>query len=181
MNEPVKPGPLLERAWDLRLDGDTEGAARALDKVEAHAEREDDHAMAVRAMIRQGHLAQDEGNLTQAIDLAHQALALYDDESLDDKELLVYAQRHLADSQRRAGMKDEALESYEAALAIYRQLDDAHSLDFANALRGLALALEEFGEDDRAADAWRRAGTLYTRLGIEDGMAECAVHLRQDS
>ncbi len=180
MKDVLNPEPLLERAWELRHEGETDAAAQALDKVEEQADRQDDHATTVRTMIRQGHLAQDEGNLTQAIDLAHQALALYDDESLDDKELLVYAQRHLADFQRRAGLRDEALESYEAALATYRELGDSYSLDFANALRGIALALEEAGEQERANDAWNAAGNIYTRLEIADGIAECAMHLRQD-
>lgn len=181
MNKTSNPEPLLERAWELRSEGDTDAAAEALDTVEARADRLDDHPTTVRAMIRQGHLAQDEGNLAQAIELANQALALYERESLDDRELLVYAQRHLADFQRRAGLNDEALKSYELALATYRALGDSSSLDYANALRGLALGLEEAGDPERANEAWNAAGNIYTRLGISDGIAECAMHLRQDT
>lgn len=181
MNDTLNPEPLLEKAWELRREGDTDAAAQALDRVEEHADREDDHATAMRALIHQGHLAQDQGDHSQAIDLAHQALALYDDESLGDRELLVYAQRHLADFQRRSGQRDEALQSYEAALATYRELGDASSLDFANALRGYALALEEAGDQARADEAWNAAGNIYTRLEIADGIAECAMHLRQEN
>ena len=63
------------------------------------------------------------------------------------------------------------------ALALYAGQDEPPPLDYANALRPMAILKETLGQVDDARTLWQRAQELYGSAGIEAGVAECAEHL----
>ena len=88
-----------------------------------------------------------------------------------------FALRHLSEIDREADRPDAALAHAEQALALYRRHGQEASLDAANALRLLALALEGLLRRPAAAKAWTEARALYVALGIEAGVEESDAHL----
>lgn len=183
MNQSATPPPSLEHAWNLRRNGDPDGAVSELEQVLERAEARNDHRTAVRALVCQAYLAQDRDEIAQAVERARLALNHFEGDDLDDPELQAYVCRHLGDFQRRAGRSDEALGTYKRALGIYRALDDEESLDFANTVRGYALALEGVDREEEAIDQWRIAAEVYGDIGVPGGMDEAKARIvgdRQD-
>ncbi len=93
--------------------------------------------------------------------------------------LRAFALRHLSEIDREADRPDSALAHAEQALALYRRHGQEASLDAANALRLMALALEGLRRAPAAARAWTEARALYVTLGIEAGVEESDVHLAE--
>lgn len=93
--------------------------------------------------------------------------------------LRAFALRHLSDIDRNADRPDAALAHAEQALALYRRHGENASLDAANALRLMALALEGLRRAPAAAKAWGEARALYVALGIDAGVEESDVHLAE--
>ncbi len=91
------------------------------------------------------------------------------------------ALRHLSDLDREADRPDAALAHAEQALSLYRRHGQEASLDAANALRLMALALEGLRRAPAAARAWTEARALYVALGIEAGVEESDVHLAEST
>ncbi len=78
---------------------------------------------------------------------------------------------------REAGRLAAAEPCYAEALALYREQDEPPALDYANALRPMAILKETLGQVDDAKVLWQRARTLYGAVPIEEGVAECTEHL----
>jgi tetratricopeptide (TPR) repeat protein len=93
--------------------------------------------------------------------------------------LRAFALRHLSEIDREADRPDSALAHAEQALALYRRHGQEASLDAANALRLMALALEGLRRAPAAAKAWTEARILYVTLGVEAGVEESDVHLAE--
>ena len=88
-----------------------------------------------------------------------------------------HAVRHLADGYRSTGRLAEAEACYDEALALYAAADEPPALDYANALRPMAILKESLGETDEARDLWQQAKSLYATVPIAAGVAECEEHL----
>jgi tetratricopeptide (TPR) repeat protein len=95
--------------------------------------------------------------------------------------LRAFALRHLSEIDLKADRPAEAMAHAEQALALYRRHGQEASLDAANALRLIALALEGLRRTPAAARAWTEARALYAALGIEAGVEESDVHLAEIS
>ena len=85
--------------------------------------------------------------------------------------------RHLADLHRGAGRLDLAGFSYDEALALYRDDPRTAPLDFANALRGVALLRDESGDLEAGKRLWEEARALYLSVGVQEGFEECNTRL----
>jgi tetratricopeptide (TPR) repeat protein len=95
---------------------------------------------------------------------------------LDRADLtLAHTVRHLGDVHREAGRPDLAEPCYLEALMLYGAQPEAQPLDFANALRSMAILRMEAGLTEEGAGLWRQAGELYARLGIEAGVREARL------
>jgi tetratricopeptide (TPR) repeat protein len=92
---------------------------------------------------------------------------------------LVVAHRihHLADVYRRLGRADLAEPSYQEALSIYREHQEAKPLDVANALRGFAILKESAGARTESRRLWQEAHDLYVKVDVSSGVAESAARL----
>ncbi|MEJ2239054.1 MAG: tetratricopeptide repeat protein [Gemmatimonadales bacterium] len=73
-----------------------------------------------------------------------------------------------------AGRTDQAELCYREALAIYRGTEDAHKLDFANAIRPLAILKSNAGQLEAAKPLWEEARERYRTVGVREGVAECS-------
>ena len=89
-----------------------------------------------------------------------------------DAMRLAHAVRHLGDVHRRAGRRKDARRCYEEALTLYRDAASPPTLDFANAVRPMAILKAEIGESEAALALWGEAKALYAAVGIEAGVEE---------
>ena len=96
---------------------------------------------------------------------------------IGDPLLLAHAIRHLGDTHRRARRLAEAEACYDEALALYAAKDEPPALDYANALRPMAILKEALGERGEAWQLWQRAKALYAAVPIAAGVAECEENL----
>ena len=110
------------------------------------------------------------GKLVEAVDLARKS---------GDERLLAHTIRHLADVHRRLGQLSEAEPFYVEALAIYRQSQSTAPLEFANALRPLALLKEGQSKKAEAKQIWEEAKSLYQSVSIDAGVEECDEAIRR--
>ena len=62
---------------------------------------------------------------------------------------------------------------YREALGLYRANPNPPPLDFANAIRSLAILEGQTGAPADAIALWREAGNLCELTGISEGVAEC--------
>ena len=129
------------------------------------------------ALGRLGHVEEDAGRNDEARAAYEEAVAVARDAG--DGALLAHAVRHVGDVHRHAGRLAEAEACYNEALSLYGRLEAATKapLDYANALRPMAILKEEQGQADEARVLWGRARDLYGAAGIEAGVAECLDHL----
>lgn len=97
--------------------------------------------------------------------------------TLDEPLLLAHTVRHLGDVHHDQGRAAVAERCYDEALTIYYQRPDAKPLDFANAVRRVAVLKEEAGDHAEAATHWREAHDLYVKAAEPMGIAESAAWL----
>ena len=119
------------------------------------------------------------GHVEEEIGRGDAALACYEEavtvaRHADHPMLLAHAVRHLGDVHRKAERLGAAEACYAEALALYGEQDEPPALDYANALRPMAILRETLGQVDEARTLWQRARALYGAVGIEPGVAECA-------
>ena len=130
----------------------------------------------VVALGKLGHVEQDAGRHDAALACYEESVAAA--RRADDPLRLAHAVRHLGDVHRHAGRLAEAEACYREALSLYGgHAAGAAALDHANALRPMAILKEERGQVEEARLLWARARDLYSAVGIEAGVAECADHL----
>jgi len=122
-----------------------------------------------------GVQARREGRLDAAAQ--HYAAALVASRAHGEKLRTAHIARHLGDIHRENGLSSEAEPLLKEAIEIYRSNLDTKVLDLANALRPLALLHDSLGDHQSAQELWREARTLYSAIGVADGVSECDNHL----
>ncbi len=91
---------------------------------------------------------------------------------VDQPLLLAHTIRHLGDVYLEQGRPDLAEPCYHEALALYRAHEPDSSLDFANALRSLAVLRWE-----QSRSLWEEVRERYTILRIDSGIHESSARL----
>lgn len=183
----VRGRDLSNAAWELRATAsslaagpvETEETARLVRKqlteaVMLRREAGDDRKLAT-AVRRLGHAEQDAGRDDVAAGRYEEAVAAA--RRTDDPLLLAHAIRHLGDAHRSARRFAVAETCYDEALALYAAVDEPPALDYANAIRPMAILKEALGETDEARLLWQRAKALYATVPIVAGVTECDENL----
>ena len=98
---------------------------------------------------------------------------------LDEPLRLAHTIRHLSMLHRDAGEAEKGEACQREAVSLYRRHSEAPSLDLANAIRYLAVAVDESGATDEAIELWKEAHDRYAALrgGLKEGVAEAAAHV----
>ena len=179
---------LMENAWTTRRETITsppdseEQLQQIMDQVyqnlveavaicrEVGAQRE-----LVHALRKLGHVEQEMGrnDATQALYEEAVSISRKQGETL----LLAHSVRHLGDIHRRAGHTEAAEACYDEALALYRNHERPPTLDFANAIRPMAILKEDAGLVGEAKQLWQEARDLYNEVNVQEGVAECSRRL----
>lgn len=147
------------------------------EKAVALARERREPAHLARALKALGQIERDQGDREHALALYREAEAL--EKQGGDTLRLAHTVRHVGDILRELGRWDEAARCYEQALAIYRTEPTAPVLDFANALRPMAIVKTHKREQKEAQTLWQEARQLYARAGVAEGVAECDAQLEK--
>lgn len=136
-------------------------------------------AEGLEELLSLGAQARREGRMDDALSAYQQAA----DRCREHGCALVTARtiRHLGDIYRELGKIDEAEPLLKEAISIYRGSLDAKILDFANALRPLALLCASTGNTQAAQQLWVEARVMYSAINVIDGVTECDAHLNSGS
>ena len=129
----------------------------------------------VAALGKLGHAEENAGRGDAALACYEEAVTVA--RGADLAIPLAHAVRHLGDLHRKAGRLAAAEACYAEALALYGGQDEPPALDYANALRPMAILKETLGQVDDARALWQSARELYGIASIEAGVAECTDHL----
>ena len=127
------------------------------------------------ALGKLAHVALDRGQTDRAGGLLEEAVAAA--RETGDALRVAHAVRHLGQVRHRQRRWDQARACYREALDLYEKGDDTSPLDHANALRPMALLLEDRGDADAAASIWREAARLYRAAGVAAGVEECEARM----
>ena len=90
---------------------------------------------------------------------------------------LAYTLRHAALASLEIGDTRRALLAAEEAASIYDRLEPTRGVNYANAARLVALAMERLGMGEKSAALWAEARHIYHIHGIAAGVDECDAHL----
>ena len=129
----------------------------------------------VAALGKLGHAEEDAGRDDAALACREEAVAVA--RRAGHPMPLAHAVRHLGDLHRKTGRLTAAEACYAEALALYGRQKEPPALDYANALRPMAILKESLGRAGEAKVLWRRARDLYGAVPVEAGVAECSEHL----
>jgi tetratricopeptide (TPR) repeat protein len=161
---------LLKQGYQARRDhryGDAKGIyAEAVGLCRS----ENNRALLAQSLTRLGGSERDLGEIEAS--LAHYEEAVSICRSLDDPLSLAHTVRHVGDILREANRLNEAAPCYAEALEIYRRHPGTDILDLANTLRGFALLKAATGDKEAAISLWQEAGTLYSQVDVQAGVAE---------
>lgn len=127
------------------------------------------------ALRRLGHAEQDAGRDDVAAARYEEAVAAA--RRTGDPLLLAHAIRHVGDAHRARRRLSTAETCYDEALALYAAEDEPSALDYANAIRPMAILKEALGKTEEARHLWQRAKALYATVTIVAGVAECDENL----
>ena len=179
---------LMKAAWTLRrttlfdepateaeFDRTPDRIRQRLTQAVALFRRAGDSRALTTALRRLGHVEHDAGRPDDAFARYEEAVAVA--RTASDPMLLAHAVRHLADAHRSSGRLAKAEAFYNEALALYAAEDKPPALDYANALRPLALLKETQRRTHEAKRLWQRARALYAGIPVPAGEAECDEHL----
>ena len=186
-NAPAAADPLVEealdlidRAWRTRYRTMQEPPATEAELTRVIQNVRADLATAVEicrrtgakrelsiALGKLGHVEQD---VEAQVACYEEAVAAARD--CGDAMRLAHAVRHLGDVHRRVRRREDARGCYEEALTLYRGEATPPTLDFANAIRPMAILKAEIGEPKAALALWGEAKALYAVVGIEAGVEE---------
>jgi tetratricopeptide (TPR) repeat protein len=114
------------------------------------------------ALTRQAQIARDQGSLETALRYQLEALAIQ--RSLNDRKVLAHIIRHAGDILQDAGRHAEADPYYREMLALYGAEPDVPPLEFANAIRSVALHNQLLGNTEEARRRWREVRDRYAAL-----------------
>lgn len=163
-----------------RRAGRAEGARQAFSEAIAQFRAAGDLPGEAKSLTRQAQVARDTGNLDWALHDQTQAVALF--RRIGDGAALAHALRHAGDMFVEQGRLAHAAAHLHEALDLYRAGTEAAPLDFANALRSVALLAEALGEPAEARLYWEQARDRYAGLdaafdGENAGVREAEAHL----
>lgn len=178
----------MNRAWTLRARtiasppanrAEAERAATRIQRCLSEAVALCRAAGATRELVaalgKLGHAEEDAGRHDDALACYQEAVAVA--RRAGHPMPLAHVVRHLGDLHRKAGRLAEAEACYTEALALYGGQDHPPALDYANALRPMAILNETLGRTDNARILWRRAREIYAAIPVEEGVAESTEHL----
>lgn len=169
------PEELIEAAARARQHGQLDDALRDIDLAIALSRREGNRPGLIASLKLLGHVQADRRNLEASVSAYVEALQLA--RASPDPMLVAHTARHLGDAYLRVGDTTRAAPAYAEALALYESHPGDAGLDHANALRSLALLLDDTHRPGEAALAWAQARDRYAAAGIRAGVAECTSRL----
>ena len=172
-----KVSKLIDDGWRDRREERLTEAREKLTEAASLCRQAGEQDTLILALGKLGHVETDAGNEDAAIEVYEEGVAICRDKG--DSLALAHKIRHLGDIHRRAGRKEKANECYDEALRLYRSHDGPPTLDFANAVRPMAILQEEMGMQEEAKPLWQEARGLYTVVDAQVGVAECSRRLAQ--
>ncbi len=125
------------------------------------------HAQAVHLLA---NVELDLGHEDRARSLWEEAISIL--RRTDDVLQLAHKVRHLGDLHRHCGRLDDAEACYSEALTLYREHDGPGSLDFANAVRRMAILKDRQGDPVQSLALWRETRDLYAAVNMAPGIEE---------
>ncbi len=131
----------------------------------------------VRALKALGQIERDRGRGNAARQLYQEAAALCREQG--DLLGLAHTVRHLGDVHFDAGRLELARPCYEEALQLYRAHEPAPALDFANALRSMAIFQDALENREDAIRLWEEARDLYAAVNVQEGVAESGSRIER--
>jgi len=166
---------LIAAAIQLRRDGDCAASKHAATEVVKTA-RSGKHQLDLGKALRE--LAETERKLHNST----AACQHYEEASnilrrTGPPLLFAHTIRHLGDLYTHNRNLAQAEHCCLKALEIYRQQNNTHSLDYANALRSLAALKTQTGPSAAARDLWQQVRNLYIALDIPEGEAGSTAEL----
>ncbi len=181
---------LMEKAWTTRRETmasppqSKEQLQQKMDEVYQHLVEAVDICREVGAGRELVHALRKLGHVEQEMGREHATQALYQEavtisRAQGDTLLLAHSVRHLGDIHLRVGQADAAVACYDEALTLYRSHPQPPPLDFANAIRPLAILKQNAGMNEDAKKLWQEARDLYEEVNVRGGVAECSHHLTQ--
>ncbi len=129
----------------------------------------------VQALKGLGQIERDLGHGDAARPLYEEAVAIC--RKLDEPLALAHTVRHLGDTHRDEGRAGMAETCYLEAIELYRGHEQTSLLDLANAIRPLAILMDDAGRVEEARRLWEEARDLYTTTNAREGVAECSARL----
>jgi tetratricopeptide (TPR) repeat protein len=169
------PEALLARGREARRENRLEEARDLVAQAVAECRFMKDPPLLARALKALGQAERDLKHTSTALQCYREAVAIYRDRG--DKLAKAHGIRHIADILREQKAGAEAEKAYDKALAIYRAHPETPPLDLANTLRGFALLKEGAGDGEEAVLLWYQALDLYSRAGVQAGVAECQSNI----
>ena len=165
---------LLVDAWAQRREGQYDGARQLVAEAEASC-AEDDFRSLGRIYHIYAQFESDNDKPAKALEYCRQSVAHY--QQSGDRDKIAHATRHLADIERRLGNAEESELHYRHAIEIYRQNSSTSAGDFANALRGFALTLEQREKTAEAIATWEKVKEFYGKCNLQAGVDEAKERL----
>jgi hypothetical protein len=132
----------------------------------------------IEAKLDAAYAARTEGRVDDSL-LGYTAVA-DTARALGDFPNLSHALRHVSEIARQTGDPVRALAAGSEAVSVCRTMA-APALEFANALRVAALALEASGRDSHVIALWQEARGRYLDADVTAGVEECETRLRHGS
>jgi len=165
---------LLNQAWSSRRKDnyrDTKVLVEEAAKLCKTHDLKEEYARTLKLLAQIEH---DTDSLREALRYYDEAVNIY--RQLDNKNKLAHTIRHIADIRRELDEFENARENYHEALRLYDSNGTTGPLDLANAIRGLALAVQELQPEEAVAH-WAKARDLYEEVGVSAGVDECNDHI----
>ncbi len=160
----------MEKAVRARREDRLEDAYRAYTQAAAISRASQNRRSLIHALKGIGQIERDRRKFEAALVAYQEAAALAREES--DPFLLAHTIRHVGDVLRHMDRFTDAEACYTEALALYRGGPNAPPLDFANAIRAMAVLKDSLGASGEALPLWEEAHEIYASLGVQAGVAE---------
>lgn len=119
----------------------------------------------------------DLGSNKKSLESYRNALSIAEVES--EQEQIAHITRHIADVECEIGDLKSSKSHYEKAIEYYKKNVGNYSLNYANAIRGLAVLKEKMVDYSDAKKLWKEAMLIYQKLKIETGIKECVTRLKK--
>ena len=166
---------LLQQAWQARRDNRLADAHQAFTEAVALCRKTGERRALIQSLKGLGQIERDLGHADAAHPLYEEAVTHCRAEN--DTLQLAHTVRHLGDIHADMGHVELAESCYREALMLYGGQQRMAPLDFANAIRPLAILKEREGQNEEAIHLWRQARDLYAKVNVREGVAESSAHI----